>query len=399
MDTDTTPPWAIVPSELADAFRPHVDDLTTEMVAEIQRRVPEYARADPAYGQTLLTAVDICLRHFLDLVADPQSPWQPVEEFYEAIGRGEAGEGRSLDACQTALRVGAWTAWRKLAAHCEREDIPQRTMGLLAEGFFEYIDRIATATAAGHARAMMESADEMARHRRRLLDLILTSSGMSFPAVEELARLARWRLPRTAAVVVFDEHGGPHATLPPEVLTDFARDLPCALIPDPDGPGRRSALGTVLRGRTAVIGPSMPLDGAAKSLGWATETMALVRRRIIRADGLIPAIDHVTTLITFKDEDLVAAVSERRLAPLQEVRPAHREQLARTLLACLQNGFNATEAATRLHVHPQTVRYRLQQLQRLFRDRLDDPNARLELEIVLHAWLARPRESDAKATT
>jgi DNA-binding PucR family transcriptional regulator len=76
------------------------------------------------------------------------------------------------------------------------------------------------------------------------------------------------------------------------------------------------------------------------------------------------------------------------LEPLLEVRPRHRERLARTLLACLQNGFNATEVAARLHVHPQTVRYRLHQLEELFGEQLYDPGVRLEFEIVLHVWIA-----------
>jgi DNA-binding PucR family transcriptional regulator len=64
----------------------------------------------------------------------------------------------------------------------------------------------------------------------------------------------------------------------------------------------------------------------------------------------------------------------------------------RTLLSCLQNGFNATEVASRLHVHPQTVRYRLHQLEELFGERLYDPETRLEMEMVLTVWLSGPQE-------
>jgi DNA-binding PucR family transcriptional regulator len=40
-------------------------------------------------------------------------------------------------------------------------------------------------------------------------------------------------------------------------------------------------------------------------------------------------------------------------------------------------------AAATLHVHPQTVRYRLAALREAFGDALDDPGARLELAIAL----------------
>ena len=39
----------------------------------------------------------------------------------------------------------------------------------------------------------------------------------------------------------------------------------------------------------------------------------------------------------------------------------------------------------RLHIHPQTARYRLRQLQLLFGDALHEPDARFELEIALRA--------------
>ena len=43
------------------------------------------------------------------------------------------------------------------------------------------------------------------------------------------------------------------------------------------------------------------------------------------------------------------------------------------------------EVARALHVHPQTVRYRLNQLRNLFGDDLDDPDARFELMVVTRA--------------
>jgi DNA-binding PucR family transcriptional regulator len=41
--------------------------------------------------------------------------------------------------------------------------------------------------------------------------------------------------------------------------------------------------------------------------------------------------------------------------------------------------------AKALHVHPQTVRYRLARLRELFGSRLDDPDGRFELELALRA--------------
>ncbi len=45
----------------------------------------------------------------------------------------------------------------------------------------------------------------------------------------------------------------------------------------------------------------------------------------------------------------------------------------------------ASSAAAELHVHAQTVRYRVGRLRALLGERLDDPEGRLELELALRA--------------
>ena len=45
----------------------------------------------------------------------------------------------------------------------------------------------------------------------------------------------------------------------------------------------------------------------------------------------------------------------------------------------------STSIAAALHVHPQTVRYRMGRLREIYGDRLDDPDARFELELALRS--------------
>jgi DNA-binding PucR family transcriptional regulator len=56
-----------------------------------------------------------------------------------------------------------------------------------------------------------------------------------------------------------------------------------------------------------------------------------------------------------------------------------------TLTAWLDAHGDVGEAATRLHVHPQTVRYRLARLKEAFAGVLDDPVGRLEVTLALRA--------------
>lgn len=140
----------------------------------------------------------------------------------------------------------------------------------------------------------------------------------------------------------------------------------------------------------AAIGPAVPLTEVASSLRWARQGLDLVRRGVIPEQDVVRCADHMSTLILFQDEELLASLAARQLAPLGHLRAVQQDRLAETLLAWLQSGRNANEVAVRLHVHPQTVRYRLRQLDELFGDRLQDPDLRFELEIVLRARALLP---------
>jgi DNA-binding PucR family transcriptional regulator len=71
------------------------------------------------------------------------------------------------------------------------------------------------------------------------------------------------------------------------------------------------------------------------------------------------------------------------LAPLAALRPATAERLTETLREWLLHLGRRDEVAAALHVHPQTVRYRMGQIRDLYGARLDDPTTVLALTIAL----------------
>ena len=73
----------------------------------------------------------------------------------------------------------------------------------------------------------------------------------------------------------------------------------------------------------------------------------------------------------------------RALAPLAAVRDSSAERLAETLRSWLLHQGRRDEVAADLHVHAQTVRYRMTQLRELYGERLTDPEAVLELTLAL----------------
>jgi hypothetical protein len=370
-------------------MRPHLDEVADDMIQEIQTRVREYDRpGDGSYSGTLRLAVERVLHYFVDRVADPGHDPAPVTDFFRAIGRGEAGEGRSLDAMQTAMRVGGMVAWRRMTEGAEALQVPPRTLGAVGEVLMQFQDELAHAAAEGFSQAKAAVAGEMQRRRKRLLDLLFADPPAAQEAIADLAAAAHWPVPRTIAAVALGRHHQDtrQPAFPPDVLADLTRRTPSLIIPDPDGPGRAKLVDRALSGTLAVVGPTVPLMEAARSIQWARKTLCLVQRGVIEAEsGVIRSVEHMSTLILFQDEGLITSLADLRLAPLAHLRASQQDRLAETLLAWLQSGRNANEVAMRLHVHPQTVRYRLRQLEELFGDQLLDPDLRFDLEIVLRA--------------
>ena len=101
--------------------------------------------------------------------------------------------------------------------------------------------------------------------------------------------------------------------------------------------------------------------------------------------GLIHAGDHLATLIVHQDAELARALADQVLAPLQALASAERERLLSTLRAWLDLQRHTPEIAERLHVHPQTVRYRMAKLEELLGDRLNTPEGRFALAVALRA--------------
>ncbi|MFG2007205.1 PucR family transcriptional regulator [Spirillospora sp. NPDC048911] len=378
-------------ARIARDLRPSVPGIAAEAVRRIEEQVPEFLRpGDPRYIEALGLGVEYAIGHFLDLLADPGTDSAEVLEFWRRVGVGEAIEGRTLDAWQSSIRIGAGVAVERLTERAE--ELGYRASAAIVAGVanavFRYLNQLAEVVAAGHADAAARAAGTHQDRRRRLLDLLLGEPAPELKDLREPAREAGWPLPRTVAAVALRERG-PDArrpAVPPDVLIGLHLPRPCLIVPDPDGPGRHQILRR-LRGWTAAIGPTVEITGLATSMRWAADALELAGQGLIDAAEPIVAETHMPIILMMRERELVDRMIKRRLAPLRAVRPAQRYRLAETLLTCLECGFNATEVAGRLHVHAQTVRYRIRQLEELFGDGIHATGGRLELHMALRAWL------------
>ena len=394
INTPSTEPWRALPAEIADVLETELDATTDEILATIAREVPDYARPlEGSFGRGVRTGVTEALRQFVELIRSPSGARGPGREVYVALGAGEHREGRTLDALQSAYRVGARVAWRRLAAAARRAGVEPDVLSLLAESIFAYIETISADSVEGYAEARSRLEGERRRHRHELVTVLVRDPPADEADLRAAAESVGWRLPRTtAALACGEEQLERLATrLPPDALAAPLDGVGCAIVPDPDGPGRRRQIERAVEAAGilahAVLGPTGPVNSLGASWSLARATLRAVEAGAVETPGLVRADDMLTRLLLFENAGLMERIAARRLAPLTALTPKARRRMEETALAYVQQRGNAAAMARALDVHPQTARYRLRGLRELLGDAIDDPDARFEIELALRAQL------------
>jgi DNA-binding PucR family transcriptional regulator len=90
-------------------------------------------------------------------------------------------------------------------------------------------------------------------------------------------------------------------------------------------------------------------------------------------------------VVLLQDEQLATALIAEHLAPLDALPQAEQDRLLDTLQAWLDHQRHTPTIARALHVHPQTVRYRIAKLKDLLGEQLETPGGRFELGLALRA--------------
>jgi DNA-binding CsgD family transcriptional regulator len=399
-DGDGNRPAQISPELAEKVLRPELPSLADKIIDAIREKVPEYARPmDGPYGQLMRDCVEQALASFVDRVADPTTSLKQRDEMARGLGQHEADEGRSLDSLQTAYRVGSRVAWQRVMDVGHRNpELTSDIMSMLADAVFAYMEELAELSFQGYREARAVTAEEQQVVRRRLLQLILNrDQPIPLRALADIATDASWPLPDQVTAVAVQPRGNVERADPgplaadSDVLASLDDSQPHLLIPGPSDAAREATLAARLGTRRAAIGLAMPLADAADSLRWARQALALAEAGVIEAGQVVHCEDHLLTLWLMSDSALAEQVSRRQLGALEGLTPRQRERLTETFGAWLETRGTAAEIAERLQIHPQTVRYRIRQLERTLGDEFGDPDARFAMEMVLRAMRLRAR--------
>jgi len=377
--------------EVAEALRAVLPRMAERTVTAVTVEVPSYARAfSGRMGQTIENAVQMALGAFLRLAvraqdSDPNATMTPALDGAYELGRGEARQGRTMDALLSAYRVGARVAWRELSSTAVTAGLDAETVARFAELVFAFIDELSASSVAGHTDELATTGRVRQRYLDRLTRQLLT--GETVETLNASAAEADWQPPDTlTAILVAEAQTRGLAARFGQSTLQLGEDLPgvdageslaVLLVPDLDG-RHRGQLRSALQGRRALVGPARPWARVESSY-----RRALRARQLVVDDDVVDTEEHLVELVLTADREAVADLRRIALAPLADLRPSTAERLAETLRSWLLHRGQRDAVAAELFVHAQTVRYRMTQLRELYGDRLDDPRVILELTVAL----------------
>ena len=372
---------------LSAAVGRRVPDLMVEVREALAERVPDYAEFLAAHEQEVTLGVRGVLGRIISLTTDGAIDRPGEHEFFENLGRSQWRQGRDLPDLLAVYQIGVRVFWGHVAAAALEVELAPETLAALAGTVFFFVDQLSSASAHGYVLEQEEAGALRERHRDELVDLMLSES-TDPAAVRAAARRADWPVPEKVSVVLVE----PDDASGRQALSRLdARSLPIrrpplvgAVVPRGARPAERAVLTGLLRGAHATVGAAVPPELLARSLHFAEIAARLTKEHLLSDDPVFVA-DHLDAIIVHRDHRLLEALGDQVLAPLEACPPTSRARLRETLRSWLRHMGDRRAMAEELHVHPQTVRYRMGRLHELFGDSLDDPEVRARLMLAL-AW-------------
>jgi hypothetical protein len=374
-----------------------LDNRLPELLAEVRDLLadgmPEYAAFLDHNPHGMREAAELFIHRLLDMAEHGRSASrddslegaQTIQLVFEQIGRRQWQAGQDLTRLLTAYQLGARTAWRHVSDTALALGVRPGVLAALAEAVFDFVNQLSSASASGYVLEQSEDASARERNREELAELLLSDrSGTN--AIREAAARANWPIPATGAVVLVDANTDVARRVLAHVdagsLPVRHEQLSGTIVPDPGLPGRRDQLRRALRGANAVVGHTVPLEHLPRSVAIAQIAVRLKQQGIL-TDEPVFADEHLDTIIVHRDERLMGFLRDQLLAPLDDLPAGARARLIVTLTAWLRHMGDRTAIAEELHIHPQTVRYRVAQLRERFGDQLDSPRSRARLFLAL----------------
>ncbi|MET9904355.1 helix-turn-helix domain-containing protein [Streptomyces sp. NPDC006446] len=382
------------PSEVRERVRQEMvaDPRVVEaIVAAVHEQVPVYAALDDSRLPEVRAIAAWGLERLLHLWATDGTLGPADLRRFRGIASARAADGRPVQAVLRAYRVAGTVLTDEVAARAPR--LAAADAFALARMLLATLDTLSEEMATAYAATSEDLAGDRTRALRLLLDDLIAGRHASVGALTDRSARLGIQLPDPFCLLAAE----PIAADRPDLAHETATDLLDTLA----GPrGEATPLATVRGSRAVLLLPLAAAERVGAVLGdrsWrgcvitgeSLDRVAVAHRLAADALDTAPAHAHRSGhVLTDADAQVLALLAGRPaaasdhiarlvLGPLTD--PAQRHLLD-ALTAYIDSG-SANAAARTLHLHPQSLRYRLRRVQELTGRDPRDPWQRLTLDI------------------
>ncbi|WP_194917734.1 PucR family transcriptional regulator [Catenulispora rubra] len=371
---------------LAARMLQRTEEFSDAVTARINALIPVYAERVPIAD--LHRSVSDHYRVIFDGLLDPDLDGNAPADL---AGRSRAAEGVPMSAVFEAYQIALSFIWEHLAESAERDEVAPRVALRAASALWRRLSGFTDVMSDSYRRELAARIRSEEQRRSALIQALLEGH-LSEPQVWEAADALR--LPHQGPYVVIaarvagaGEHGvsrGIEEGLQQQSITSAWRllhdvEIGLASLPRPadqlDVLIDALAAGSV--GRVGVSPLYDDLTGTSQAL-----RLARIALRGSAGPGKVVVFGRDSLSVAAASApDVMARLSRAILAGLETMPPDDRAILLDTFGAWLDHGGSADEAARRLYVHPNTVRYRLRRLEERTGRTLSDPRQVAELSL------------------
>lgn len=377
-----------IPLTVARDVRSRSTDLSDHIARRIRAEVDGFADMPEARLEGRLRALVGCtVSVFADAVSGAPTCGTELMDRYRALGRAHARASLSLDSMRAAHHIASQETWDALRDAGRK--LSSDALLDLTSGLSEFHTLLLEETIAGYRE--MNTPQAQARLARAELTRSLISGGPE-RLVHRCAERCGWTLP-PRVVVIIATHQSENVQLDATVIVGTFGQQIVAVAPEEIADGVAQSLLGATDGFLATSW-AVKISDTHRAVRWARQTLQLIDDGVIDrpTTRTVRCEDHCTVLSLHADPALRRATDEALLEPLADLSPKQRLALGETLCVWLQLRTSARCLADYLHVHPRTVRLRLQRIREIFGERLDDPEHISSLLIALEFSVPRWRK-------
>ncbi|MFF3404749.1 PucR family transcriptional regulator [Streptomyces sp. NPDC002742] len=382
------------PSEVRERVRQEMvaDPRVVEsIVAAVHEQVPVYAALDDSRLPEVRAIAAWGVERLLHLWATDSTLGPADLRRFRGIASARAADGRPVQAVLRAYRVAGTVLTDEVAARAPR--LAATDAFALARMLLVTLDTLSEEMATAYAATSEDLAADRTRALRLLLDDLIAGRHASVGALTDRSARLGIQLPDPCCLLAAE----PLAADRP----DLAHETATGLLDELTGPGGEVTSLATVRGSRAVL--LLPLAAAARVgavlgerswrgcviTGESLDRVALAHRLAADALDTAPAHAHRTGhVLTDADAQVLALLAGRPAAApdhiarlvLGPLTDAAQRHLLEALTAYIDSG-SANAAARALHLHPQSLRYRLRRVHELTGRDPRDPWHRLTLDI------------------